>query len=240
MLAVSRTRILERLSDDDVVLDIGGWADPFERADWVIDVMPYETRGLYAREGWIPSRRQHPERFNGRTWIQRDLCDRESYPFGDGEVDFVVCSQTLEDLRDPIWVCSEINRIGRAGYLEVPSRLEEQSWGVAGEFVGWPHHRWLTDVKGSRIEFVLKPHDLHAHPSLYFPAGFWNGLNDEERAQTLWWEGGFDYAERLFIQDSLAVDYLPGFVARELAARGVRRRGAERLRRRLARLRRGS
>ncbi len=59
----------------------------------------------------------------------RDICDHEPYPFGDQEFDFVICSQTLEDVRDPIWVCSEINRIGKAGYIEVPSRLEEQSWG---------------------------------------------------------------------------------------------------------------
>ncbi len=29
MLATSATAILERLTDDDVVLDIGGWAKPF-------------------------------------------------------------------------------------------------------------------------------------------------------------------------------------------------------------------
>jgi hypothetical protein len=34
-----------------VVLDVGGWGRPFTRADWVLDLMPYETRGLYGRDG---------------------------------------------------------------------------------------------------------------------------------------------------------------------------------------------
>src|SRR5204863_8798249 len=40
-----------------------------------------------------------------------------------------------------------INRVGKAGYIEVPSRLEEQTLGVHGPWVGWSHHRWLVDVR---------------------------------------------------------------------------------------------
>ena len=54
----TRTQLLERIGPGDVVLDVGSWADPFERADWVIDMFPYETRGLYARNGWIPAGRE--------------------------------------------------------------------------------------------------------------------------------------------------------------------------------------
>ena len=200
------------------MLDIGGWADPFERADWVIDLMPYETRGLYERQGWS-ERERDTERFTAETWIERDICGREPYPFGDGEIDFVICSQTLEDVRDPLFVCSEMNRIAKAGYIEVPSRLEEQSYGIYGQFVGWPHHHWLIDVTGSRIEFVFKDHEIHASPSDYFPVGFWERLTPEERVQTLWWEGGFDYGERIFVDERPGDRYLPEFVARGLRDR---------------------
>jgi hypothetical protein len=218
MLARARERVLESLRDDDVVLDVGGWADPFGRADWVIDIMPYETRGLYQREGWAPASPDR-ERFGRETWIQRDVCDREPYPFGDDEFDFVVCSHTLEDVRDPIWVCSELCRIARAGYIEVPSRLEEQSWGVKGAFVGWSHHRWLIEIADREIEFVAKPHELHSVEDHHFPAGFWEGLNAEERVQTLLWEGRFAYRERVIMDPREHDDYLAVFVARELAAR---------------------
>ena len=50
MLASSRASLLERLADNERVLDVGGWAKPLDRADWVIDLLPYETRGLYGGE----------------------------------------------------------------------------------------------------------------------------------------------------------------------------------------------
>ena len=149
------------------MVEIGGWSKPFERADWIVDLMPYETRDLYERKGWIEPRGERTERFGPDTWVERDICAREPFPFDDDSVDFVVCSHTLEDVRDPIWVCDEIARIGRAGYVEVPSRLEEQSLGVEGPFAGWAHHRWLVDVTNSSLEFVLKPHNLHSLPDCH-------------------------------------------------------------------------
>ncbi len=220
MLEASRRRLLDRLDSSAVVLDIGGWADPLARADWVIDLMPHDTRGLYERRGWIPPRGERDsERFTRETWVQRDLCDRDPYPFADRSIDFVVCSQTLEDIRDPLWVCAEMNRIARAGYIEIPSRLEEQSWGVDGPFAGWPHHHWLIDVVDDHVEFVFKTHEIHFRPDLHFPAGFWPTLTEEERVQTLWWDGGFTYRERVFVEEKPTETYLPDFVARELARR---------------------
>src|SRR3954469_25476314 len=98
MLAASTTRLLDLLADDAVVLDVGGWAKPFARADWVIDLMPYETRGLYG------SGDQDDERFSAATWVQHDVCARSSWPFADDQFDFAVCSHTLEDVRDPVGV----------------------------------------------------------------------------------------------------------------------------------------
>src|SRR5215204_5526988 len=116
MLAGSRARIEAKLAADALVLDVGGWGSPWPRADWVIDLMPYETRGLYG-----PAARDR-ERFSRETWVERDVCAREPWPFGDDQFDYAVCSHTLEDLRDPVYVCAELNRIARAGYVEVPSR----------------------------------------------------------------------------------------------------------------------
>ena len=226
MLDSTRQLLLDAIAPDDVVLDIGGWADPFERADHVIDLMPYESRGLYAREGWVPAR-AGTERFTAESWIQRDICSREPFPFGDDEIDFVICSQTLEDLRDPVWVCSEMDRIAKAGYIEVPSRLEEQSWGVNGPFVGWSHHHWLVDVVDGGIEFVQKLHSLHSRPDQYFPAGFADSLTEEERIQRLWWKGSFTFRERVIVDEGHSYvggfdRYLSEFVNRELAIRGPR------------------
>ena len=178
MLAGSRARILEVLGEDDLVLDVGGGANPFERADWVIDLLAYEERGHY---GAAPAR--PTERFSSESWIQRDICDRSPWPFADRQFEFSVCSHTLEDVRDPLFVCSELIRVSHAGYIEVPSRLEEQSYGFQGPWAGWSHHRWLVDLAdGGGLTFVSKPHVLHGSAGDHFPSGFRDGLTAERSA----------------------------------------------------------
>lgn len=233
MLPESKRRITKLLGDGDKVLDVGGWSDPFARADWVLDLMPYESRGLYERKGWVGERESEPERFTAQTWLQRDACDREPWPFEDDSFDFVVCSHTLEDVRDPLWMCSELARVAKAGYVEVPSRLEEQCWGVAGPYVGWSHHHWLIDAADASIEFVFKPHSLHNSPQCFFPPGFHSDLEPAERVQSLWWTGSFEASERYFVEEPIE-PYLSGFVAREMAGRDATRRGPRGFRRRLA------
>jgi hypothetical protein len=191
MLDASAQRILESLPDDAVALDVGGGVKPFNRADWIMDALPYEERSSQGSDGG------DSERFTADTWVRRDFCDREPWPFTDKQFDFVICSHTLEDVRDPIWMCSELNRIAKAGYIEVPSRLEEQTYGFQGPWTGWSHHRWLIDIGHNRITFVHKS-GVVERPDSHFPAEFWQALSAEERVSTLWWEAGFDYEERLF------------------------------------------
>lgn len=230
MLESSVQRILESVGPDDVVLDIGAWGRPLTRADWVMDLMPYDTRGLYGRDG------PDPERFSADTWIRRDICDREPYPFADKSVDFVICSHTLEDVRDPIWVCDEMVRIAKAGYVEVPSRLEEQSYGFQGPWAGWGHHRWLIEKQDEGLDFVFKHHVLHNRESDRFPPGFQETLTPEERVVSLWWEDSFEYQERVFVSAEELDPYLSEFVSRHrhrIDARQPRRRVLRSLRRRL-------
>src|SRR5687767_7520530 len=186
MFDANVTCLLGTLSPEALVLDVGAWASPFNRAQWILDGEPFETRGYYRTFGGPASQGGEREWFSKETWVQRDICAREPWPFSDKQFDFVVCSHTLEDIRDPLWVCSELRRVARAGYIEVPSRLEEQTWGVQGNFVGWTHHRWLIDVTDRRIDFTQKVHGLHGRPRWYFPNTFLHDLDEGDRVQTLW------------------------------------------------------
>jgi Methyltransferase domain len=208
VLESSAKRILERLGPDDLLLDVGAWIKPFNRADHVIDLMPYETRGEAGSVGDMP------ERFSADTWVRRDICDHEPWPFADGQFDFAICSHTLEDIRDPVWVCAELTRVARAGYIEVPSRLEEQTYGIQGPWVGWGHHHWLIDVDGSSIDFVFKHHVMHGRESDHFPSGFTEHLTEEQLVQSLWWEGSFEFRERYVWTEEGLDPYLAGFVSR--------------------------
>ncbi len=190
-------RVLEMLKPSDVVVDIGGWACPFNRADYVIDAEPFETRGYYATFGGKPSQGGDVEHFSPERWIARDLCDHAPYPFADKSIDFVICSHTLEDVRDPLRVCAEMIRIAKRGYIEVPSRVWETCRGhESPRTAGLSHHRWLIDIEDARIEFLMKYHLMHSHWRYSLPASVRVSLSAGEAVQWLFWDEGFAYEER--------------------------------------------
>ncbi|RUL89061.1 methyltransferase domain-containing protein [Tautonia sociabilis] len=189
--------VLRRIAPEARVLDVGGWARCFNRADYVIDKFPYETRGSrYGDRLGLGPQGGTLERFSEATWICRDLCDREPWPFPDGYFDFCTCSHTLEDLRDPIWVCSEMRRVARAGYIETPSMAFELTRGrEAGVPVGLSHHFWVVEVEGSTITFHPKLHSLHGDPGLSLPPEVGASLPPEALVSWLFWEGDFEARE---------------------------------------------
>jgi hypothetical protein len=201
--------VLASIAPSDTVLDIGGWARPFNRANWVMDAEPYETRGRYG----TPQGGER-ELFGPDRWIRRDICEHTPYPFGDKEIDFVVCSHTLEDVRDPLWVCAEMIRVGKRGYIEVPSREAESSRGVEPGQVGWSHHRWLIDIAEGGITFLMKYHTIHSDWRLSLPARHLRSLPEARHVQWLFWEGSFAFAERTIHGPETIAAELEGYVRR--------------------------
>jgi Methyltransferase domain len=195
MLTRNVEEILSRLSPEDLVLDVGAWACPFNRAHWILDAEPYETRGFYRTFGAPPFHGPPEESFSAATWVRRDICDREPWPFPDKHFDFVICSHTLEDVRDPLWICSELTRVGKAGYVEIPSRLFETSRGVERPgMAGLSHHRWLIDIEGSHLRFWQKLHMIHER-RFSLPERYRRRLTEESSVQWLFWDGAFTWEE---------------------------------------------
>ena len=243
MFEASEQAILARLQPSDLVLDVGGWACPFNRADWILDAEPYGTRGFYATVGLPGYQGGREERFSESTWVRRDICDKTPWPFADKQFDFSICSHTLEDVRDPLFVCSELIRVSKRGYIEVPSRLAEscRGWEPTG-IAGLSHHRWLIDFGESHIQFTHKYHMINCVEDLAFPPEMWRHIPEEEKVSMLWWEDGFTFSETAihgldnqaaFLRDYVSKRYsyhanrprlfgVPGYCARALAA--VRRR----------------
>jgi len=207
--------ILAMLRPDDVVVDIGGWACPFNRANYIIDSQSYETRGFYSTFGGPAAQGGSREFFTAATWIGRDLCDRTPLPFADKSVDFVICSHTLEDVRDPLWISSEMIRIGKRGYVEVPSRECESSRGWEHpRIAGLSHHRWLIEIDAAGLRFLMKYHMIHAHWRFSLPPAYLRSLPEERRVQWLFWEDSFQYEEvTIHGLDRIAAE-LEGFVER--------------------------
>jgi SAM-dependent methyltransferase len=200
MLPESLARLLD-LPERARVLDVGGWAAPVNRADWVIDLMPFESRGVLLPDGFGPG----PERFDRDRWVIADLCASTPWPFEDDFFDFAICTFTLEDVRDPIRVCEEMSRVARAGYIEVPSLLDELSWRnvepSGGDWVGHCHHRWLCTLQDDELVFLPKWHSLHSRPSLRVPARWAHRLSAQDRVLAHFWEGSLPARERQVIGD---------------------------------------
>jgi hypothetical protein len=204
MLRKNAERIVAQLSDSDRVLDVGGWYEPFHRADWVVDILPYETHGIAGHTG------PDVPRYTKDTWIIHDVNSREPLPFADKEFDFVTCAHVLEDIRDPIGLCSELSRVAKRGYIEVPSRLVEQTMDLEGRgYAGYYHHRWLVDIEGSSITFRFKAHLLHGHWPCHFPRSFADGLGADD------WVSWFDWEDAIDAREVIQVSQIE--VRRELA-----------------------
>jgi hypothetical protein len=157
--------VFNLIGKNDKVLDIGGAAQPFRRADYVVDWCPYDKR---QKNNSVLL--QMPEHFSEKTWIQQDVCER--LPFEDKSFDFAVCGHLLEDVRNPISVVREMQRVARRGYIEVPSRFYEQLLGLEHEgMCGASHHRWMTDLRKNdkgenELVFIFKSHRLHFRKNL--------------------------------------------------------------------------
>jgi ubiquinone/menaquinone biosynthesis C-methylase UbiE len=186
-----------------LVLDVGGWFQPFNLATHVLDINPYETRR--SQDSLDP---QDNERFSADSWVIHDAC-LGSWPFPDKYFDFVFCSHILEDVRDPIAVCRELCRVAKAGYLETPSRLREifskkrffrlkSMLGKAPQ-IGFPHHRWFVEPDGSHLRFTPKMPILLEDSSFYLTrAQVGRNLTEQESAMAFWWKDDFT-CEEMFV-----------------------------------------
>ncbi len=208
MIETNARKLSELIQPGDQVLDVGGWHAPLNRSNAIIDIMPYDTRnrgGAILKDVWPE------EQFTAETFIQQDIC-KKPWPFRDKQFDFVVCSHTLEDLRDPIQVCEEIVRVGKAGYIEVPSRLVESTKGVERPFYcGYYHHRWMCELDRGKLTFLFKPAMLHAYRRFHFTKSFLRKVNPKYDAIGFFWQDSFAFEEKILIDRNQVQDDLIRF-----------------------------
>lgn len=122
---------------DALVLDVGSGGWPFKRADHLADHYPEAT-----------THRVETIVRDQRPFFEADL---ESLPFEDSRYDFVFCSHVLEHLDHPGQAIRELMRVGRQGYIEVPTRLSD----VMFNFTRLPnHHRWHGLVLGDTLVLI--------------------------------------------------------------------------------------
>jgi|7_EtaG_2_1085326.scaffolds.fasta_scaffold01744_10 SAM-dependent methyltransferase len=117
--------------------------------------------GLRMAQVWADTV-DHSDKYPPGTFFQTDACDT---PFEDGEFDFVFSSHVAEHVSDPLAYCKELVRIGKRGYIEVPTPLFDNL--VLGNFDPSPagHIWWVTyDIIEEKISF--RPRCQVMHPYL--------------------------------------------------------------------------
>jgi hypothetical protein len=198
------------------ILDIGAWFCPYPFATHVIDVMPWETRACK-----LQLEKQPFERFSKETWFALDVCDpSKPFPFADKSIDLVVCSGTLEDLPHPQHCAREMQRVGRAGYIRVPTALSELTIGVsdrACSSIGYPHHHWICR-ESSEHHLIMMPKeaaDLKKQRGEYIPLTYFERKLAEQperfaRDINFFWE---DRCDVQFRTDSQVRDEVKAYLA---------------------------
>jgi len=202
-------KLLAKIKDTDLVLDIGGGTKPLARANYVIDFKSYQER---AKQGLIGD---GPEKFNSESWISHDICSKQPFPFNNKQFDFVFCSHTLEDIKDPIWVCQEIMRIGKRGYIETPSRWIESKVGVGGKYkypkklAGFFNHLWFVEIKNDALTFTTKTPFIHIIKTFQIK-------NIKTPILEFYWEDNFTVKENLILSLESAVNDIYEFKLLEI------------------------
>ena len=74
-------------------------------------------------------------------------------PFKDKEFDYIICAHVIEHVNDPIFFKQEIERIGKSGYIELPTRLNDNIvFGCDEEIYG---HKWWFEFDGDNKKFIF-------------------------------------------------------------------------------------
>lgn len=125
-----------------------------------------------------------------------------------GKYDFCICTHTLEDIMNPGYVCEQMTKIAKEGYIAIPSKYRELSKFEAfyrqptkfnnkvgvenGNYRGYIHHRWIFTIH--KNEFIGFPKICYINNATTFD----DVANYDESVSDL----------SFFWKHSISVDYL--------------------------------
>jgi len=131
---------IKSIKKEDKVLEIGPGATPFWRSDVFLE-KSYSTKEEYiAQTGHV-----------GELQTEKKIVFYEgnTFPFKDKEFDYVICSHVLEHVDNPDIFIREIQRVGKAGYIEFPTLYYDYIY-------NFPEHVMLLNYDGVAIKWMAK------------------------------------------------------------------------------------
>lgn len=178
-------QLMRKIPREGVILDVGSGHEPLPQATILADRFLGGTK-----------HRALPFQRDQRPVLQLDV---HALPFANDSVDYLYCSHVLEHVDDPERACAELMRVGRAGYIETPTRMKDVLFGWARD----TQHRWHVVAFENRLlffEYSARELDglgsnywrdtilgdrYHPNQDLFFP-------NHDLFNTTLEWSGTFE------------------------------------------------
>lgn len=126
------------IGKEDLVVDIGSGCTPNLRANvlcdrYLLNNVERDNNPFYIGPGQITI-----------------ICEATQLPFRDKTFDYSICSHLLEHIEGPAKLLNELQRISKAGYIEIPSEEAEYLFGR-------PWHYWIGEIKNGVL--ILTPKD---------------------------------------------------------------------------------
>lgn len=155
------------IKQHDLVLEIGSGDNPNPRSDILCD-------------RFITTNHERAGGFTIRIDRPMVVADGMRLPFADKTFDYVIASHIFEHMDDPAGFAREIMRVGKAGYIEVPSALSERVF-------GWNFHHWYCALDTSGLTFTVKKEGER-----------WNGFFHRLIAGNIWFRRFFEEHEEVW------------------------------------------
>ena len=101
--------------------------------------------------------------------------DGHALPLADGCASYVIASHVLEHATDPAGFAAELSRVAHAGFVQLPSRLAELTF-------GWSFHPWLVDLEPDGTLVFHERDGQHAPAGRHFHESF-----EHSPLLRVWW-----------------------------------------------------
>jgi uncharacterized protein YbaR (Trm112 family) len=159
-----------------LVLDVGAGQAAHPRADLVVDKYVADD---FERASALDLRKPLV------------VADGHALPFAGGSLAYVIAAHVVEHAIDPVRFAGELSRVAAAGFVQVPSREAELTF-------GWPFHPWLIDLEEGTLAFHPRG-DARAPVGPLFHESFadsmlfriWFAAHRDIWHHTLHWTGSF-------------------------------------------------
>lgn len=177
-VAWSLRRLHCPVASNALVLEVGSGGNPYARANVLLDAYE-ETRERH----WAPLKSDRPT----------TIGFVESLPFKDHAFDFVIASHVLEHSADPAQFLSELQRVAKAGYIEVPDAFMERINPYRdhrleitvrqGQLVIRKKPQWVVDeilvaLYSDRAKPFIAGKLIPSHPFAFHVRYYWRGHID--------------------------------------------------------------